>query len=282
MKDYVSAVEDKRLDFEELNRHFGKRVLPQQIWRDGNLIPGSPKDITFEAPQIEDGAAVQYFNISDGATVVPLIKKISLLTLKRVEGTTNAYYHEQLKNIITREFDKDPNNLSRSWHYKIHLNDTPIAYQMGDPYIDIVSGILIFRNEEFLKKLTDEAIKVSFYRYTGRTGFVGSENNEQDVYGGVDLPFRDDIKHFKDHTNDAKTATFEVGGEEGNSVYVLPAPTKIFNESNGNALDENGIFYPVNNKKGVVMLQENYQEIDWRIGVHNGGTWDDDGNVTKL
>jgi len=29
------------------------------------------------------------------------------------------------------------------------------------------------------------------------------------------------------------------------------------------------------------MLQENYQEIDWNIGWHNGGAWLPDGTVRK-
>jgi hypothetical protein len=29
------------------------------------------------------------------------------------------------------------------------------------------------------------------------------------------------------------------------------------------------------------MLEENYQDIDWNIGWHNGGEFHEDGTVTK-
>ena len=36
---YTSNTEDKRLNIEEPNLIMGRHVLPQQIWRDGALIP---------------------------------------------------------------------------------------------------------------------------------------------------------------------------------------------------------------------------------------------------
>lgn len=62
-KKYTSNVEDKRLNIEE-QPTMGQHILPQQIWRDGALIPGSPDDVKFKSPEMISGVAVQtsYFN----------------------------------------------------------------------------------------------------------------------------------------------------------------------------------------------------------------------------
>ena len=117
-------------------------------------------------------------------------------------------------------------------------------------------------------------------KYVGRFGFIGSGDNEQDIYGGLDLPFRDDIKHFKDADNDNRTATFQLQGSEGNTIYVLPNAAEVYNEGNV-VIDEYGKSTSINKNLGTVMLQENYQEIDWNIGWHNGGVWLPDGTVRK-
>jgi hypothetical protein len=140
---------------------------------------------------------------------------------------------------------------------------------------------LFFRNKDFVEAIEpDELFYITFYKYVGRFGFIGSGDNDQDTYGGLDLPFRDDVKHFKDADNDNRTATFQLQGAEGNTIYVLPNAAEVYNEGNV-VIDEYGKSTSINKNLGTVMLQENYQEIDWNIGWHNGGVWLPDGTVRK-
>jgi hypothetical protein len=60
----------------------------------------------------------------------------------------------------------------------------------------------------------------------------------------------------------------------------MPKPSEFYNDTNI-VLDEDGKSTSLNKNFGVVMLQENYQEIDWNIGWHNGGAWLPDGTVRK-
>ena len=278
-KKYTSNVEDKRLNIEE-QPTMGQHILPQQIWRDGALIPGSPDDLQFKVPVVTKDAviATSYFN--DGQTVHPLVEKISRLPLRKVQGTKNVFFNELLKNLIGREFDNDPTDKKKSWQYKLYAGDNELAYGMGDPIIDVATGHLFFRNEDFVKANTEDTFYITFYKYVGRTGFMGSEDNEQDVYGGIDLPFRDDVKHFKDANNDNRTATFVLHGTEGQTYYVLPNAAEQYDGENIE-LDEYGKSTSKDHLRGVVMLEENYQEIDWNIGWHNGGVWLPDGTVRK-
>jgi hypothetical protein len=46
-------------------------------------------------------------------------------------------------------------------------------------------------------------------------------------------------------------------------------------------VDEYGKSTSINKNLGTIMLQENYQEIDWNIGWHNGGVWLPDRTVRK-
>lgn len=279
-KKYTSNVEDKRLNIEE-QPTMGQHILPQQIWRDGALIPGSPDDVKFKSPELIDGVAVQTSYFNDGQTVHQLIQKINRLPLVKVRGTKNVYFNEELKNIIGREFDNDPTDKKKSWQYIIYSSKGELAYGLGDPIVDVATGHLFFRNKDFVEAIdADESFYITFYKYVGRFGFMGSGDNEQDYYGGLDLPFRDDIKHFKDADNDNRTATFQLQGAEGNTIYVLPNAAEVYNEGNV-IVDEYGKSTSINKNLGTVMLQENYQEIDWNIGWHNGGVWLPDGTVRK-
>lgn len=279
-KKYTSNVEDKRLNIEEQQLTMGQHILPQQIWRDGALIPGSPDDLEFKAPELENGVAVQFNYFKDGQTVHGLVEKINRLPLNKVKGTANVFYNDMLVNLIGREFDNDPTNKKKSWQYIIYSKDGELAYGVGDPFVDIASGNLLFRNEEFVKANTEDTFYITFYKYIGRTGFLGATDNEQDEYGGIDIPFRDDVKLIKDADNDNITANFVLAGEEGNTIYVLPNAAQVYTDENIE-LDEYGKSTSLNHLKGVVMLQENYQEIDWNIGWHNGGVWLPDGTVRK-
>lgn len=279
-KQYTSNTEDERLNIEEPYLSMGRHILPQQIWRDGALIPGSPSELSFSLPENENGCLVYYSYFNDGATALSLVKKIEKLPLYKVQGTDDTYYNEELKNVIGREFDSDPTDISRSWQYTLFSGSTQLAYDAGKPTINVATGILRFRSEDFVKNIEDDEFFITFYKYIGRTGFIGATDNEQDAYGGFDIPFRDDIKHFKDAANDERTLSIKVEGDVGNTVYVMPKPGMFFNDDNYE-LDDYGILSVVNKMKGTVMLQENYQEVDWNIGNHNGGVWLDDGTVRK-
>ena len=208
------------------------------------------------------------------------VKKIERLPLYKIRGTEAAYFNKELKNIISRAFDLDHNDKAKSWQYIIYSGTTELAYDVGRPFIDTATGVLRFRSKEFIENITDDEFYITFYKYIGRFGFLGSQNNNQDNYGGVDLPFRDDIKHFKNATNDDTTATIKVEGLKGNTIYVMPKSDMFFNDDNYN-LDDYGVLSVKDPYKGTVMLQENYQEIDWNIGAHNGGVWLEDGSVRK-
>jgi hypothetical protein len=88
---------------------------------------------------------------------------------------------------------------------------------------------------------------------------MGSSVGES--YTNADLPFRDDIKHFKDATNDDRTATLKVRGEIKNSNYILPPTTdKWYNKQ-----DEEG---------GVILLQETLEDTLWEQDTKiSGGKW---------
>lgn len=279
-KSYTSNVENERLNIEEQQLTMGQHILPQQIWRDGALIPGSPDDLTFGAPQLVDKVAVQEYSFNDGQTVHPLVDKVSKLPITRVAGTKNVFYNDMLKNVIGREFDKDPTDKKKSWQYVIYSSEGELAYGMGDPYIDVATGNLVFRNEDFVNAITEDTFYITFYKYVGRTGFLGDTDNDQDAYGGIDIPFRDDVKLLKDADDDSRTANFVLAGETGNTVYILPNAAQVYTDGNIQ-LDEYGKSTSLSHLKGVVMLQENYQEIDWNIGWHNGGIWLPDGTVRK-
>ena len=278
-KQYTSNVENNRLSIEEPQLTMGQHILPQQIWRDGALIPGSPDDVSFKVPEIVDDVVIQTSYFNDGQTVLPLIEKITRLPVKLVKGTKNVFFNERLKNLIGREFDKDPTNKKKSWQYVIFSKDGELAYGMGDPIIDIAAGNLIFRNQTFIEDNTDDTFYISFYKYVGRTGFIGSNNNSQDSYAGIDLPFRDDLKLLKDADNDERTASFLLEGEIGNTIYVLTKSD--FYDGSNFFINDLGETSAVDRNRGVVMLQENFQEINWQVGLDNGGLWLPDGTVRK-
>lgn len=280
-KKYTSNTEFKRLNIEEPQLTNGQHILPQQIWRDGALIPGSPDDLSFKVPELENNIAVQYSYINDGQTAVPLVEKIEKLPLTKLAGTKNVFHNDLLINLIGREFDNDPTNKKKSWQYILYSDDTELAYDVGTQYIDVAAGNLYFTNKDFIDSLSsDDNFYITFYKYVGRTGFLGASNNEQDIYGGIDIPFRDDIKLLKDADNDNTTANFVLNGDEGNTIYILPRAGEAFIDTDMD-IDELGKTTSKNYKKGVVMLQENYQEVDWEIGLHNGGAWLPDGSVRK-
>ena len=87
-KQFTSNTEDKRLNIEEPELTIGKRILPQQVWRDGALIPGSPDDLEFSIPEIENGLLVSYNYFKDGQTVHSEGSLTTTQTIKQSLGST--------------------------------------------------------------------------------------------------------------------------------------------------------------------------------------------------
>lgn len=270
-KKYTSDVESKRLDIEEPERTYGARVLPQQVWRDGALIPGSPKKLSFRVPELEDGHVVSYAYFDDIHKTMPLVKKVEKLELSRVTGVENVWQNDELKNMIGREFDDENLNSENSWQFILYSDGNELSYGVGEPLIDIRTGVLKFRDDKFLEAVKDETISITFYKYVGRTGFFGSDS-------GADLPIRDDIALLKSSANDNVKARFHLSGAEGETAYILPKAGNHF-VARTLVVDEYGKTKAVSSNEGTVMLEENYQEIDWNIGLHNGGVWLPDSNV---
>jgi len=290
MKEYVSNVEDSRVAEEELVSTKGQHINPEQIWRDGSFIPSSPDYLSFTEFRDAKGDTGTYFFrkafIFDGSKEIPVVEHIKGLKLVRVPGTLNSFRSNRLIDLIGSEFNEDareafyedsfeeqpiatviaPESESlkkrRKWEFVLSDEDgTEFAYGIGDPIVDSAAGVLTFRSKDFVESIKDkEAVYIDFYRYIGRKGFFGSDL-------GIDLPFRDDLTLLKSASDENKTASFELAGESRHTVYVLP--------------NNLGVYVPSQPDKGVVMLQENYNEIDWNIGHHNGGHFRDDGTITK-
>lgn len=289
MKEYVSNVEDSRVAEEELVSTKGQHINPEQVWRDGSFIPSSPDNLSFTEFRDAKGDTGTYFFrkafIFDGSKEIPVVEHIRGLKLVRVPGTLNSFRSNRLIDLIGSEFNGDerkafyaesfedssliehPDKVpfeqkSRKWEFVLSdENGTEFAYGIGDPVIDSAAGVLTFRSKDFVESIKDkESVYIDFYRYIGRKGFFGSDL-------GIDLPFRDDLTLLKSANDEDKTASFELAGESKHTVYVLP--------------NNLGVYVPHESGKGVVMLQENYNEIDWNIGHHNGGHFRDDGTITK-
>lgn len=295
-KEYTSNIEDKRLNIEEITTT-GTQISPRQIWRDTGFIPDSPKNKFTGSPLYFEGIKYYEYCQYDGIYRIPIIRKYIEVPLYKVEGTTNVFKdkYNLLKDLIDRSFDGNPNPENNEDSYQFILYKTnainkesnELSYGMGDPIIDVESGLLYIRNIDFIDKYVNtieankEVFFITFYKYVGRKGTfaspVGTNAYKEDLTG-IDLPFRDDIRHFKNSKN-GKTATFKVetdvpdGELAGNTDYILP--------DNDLAWKSNGVFnssqpakYIVTNKsKATIMTAETYQEIDWQIGWHNGGIW---------
>lgn len=277
MKDFTSNVEKERLSTEEYEKHYGTNISPNQIWRDGALIPGSPDECQFGILEQKSDINGDYTSsmciFMDGAKPHNLIEKIIKLPLNRVQGTLNCFSNPNFKNVIGREFDKY-NTEEKSWQYKLYnQNDEELPYNIGEQEVSPESGTLKFLEKEFCETLTkDTKFFVSFYRYVGDTGFFGSQL-------GIRLPFRDDLVLLKDSKNEDRTALFKLHGDNTNTIYVLPKPNLKWN-------DEKGLGYHGRENEtehtGIIMLEENYNDIVWEIGIHDGGLFLEDGTVKRV
>lgn len=284
-KIYTSNIEDKRLNIEE-STTLGEPIIPRQIWRDAGFIPGSPYGV-FDDLNTQAGSTGDYFYTDyicrDGIYQIPVMKKITNLALYKVAGTTNVFKDKYglLADVIDRSFDSNPNPESSDYSYQFILynkNKEELAYGLGDPVIDIQSGLLYIRNEDFINEYISSikegeiVFYIKFYKYIGRKGVFGSpssNNTYNEDLTGVDLPFRDDINHFK-NTNNGNTVTLKVAAQIDHINYILPDTNGTF-VSNGSL--NCGKYIITDKSTSTIMTAETYQDVDWNIGWHNGGIW---------
>ena len=162
-KTTTSNVESSREKYEEPVNTYGQVVRMEQIWRDSNLIPlnaPSIDDATFMPEKDYSVAHVKRFN--DGATIRNLIDYYVKLPLEKVSGTTNCYHNDKLVDIITED------STNGSYVPRIFVGGNLLAYGVGAPIFDQAAGTLYFQDKEFVERLNNQSIKISFYKYVDR------------------------------------------------------------------------------------------------------------------
>lgn len=261
IKTSTSNVEHNREKFEEPVKTFGGIIRSEQIWRDSNLLPEtapSITDVTFMDMGSYRFAHVQRFN--DGEAIRNLIDYYMKLPLERVPGTLNCYRNDLMKDIITED------TTNGSYVPKIYINDNVTSYGVGSPLIDAAAGTICFRDSDFSNRILNMNVSISFYKYAGRKGTsVGSSLDNPD------LPFRDNIIHFKDSSNENNTATFKIRGDGKHTDYILPSENKGWYDKQSAP------------NTGVILLQENLEDTLWKQNVRiSGGEWITTEGVRKV
>ena len=262
VKNATSNVETTREKFEEPIRTYGQVIRMEQIWRDSNLLPvNAPSLDDLDYFVTEEGYKVAHAKrFHDGATIRNLIDHYVGLKLKLVTGTTNCYANENLKDIITED------TTNGSYVPRVFIDGKEIAYGVGAPVFDQASGTLYFQDQEFIGRIKGMEVSINFYKYVGRKGTqVGNHLDN------LDLPFRDNVKHFKNSENDDNTATFKIRGDNKHTNYILPP--------------ENGKWYDKGEEKdtGVILLQENLEDVIWTQNTRiSGGEWMDIEGIKKV
>lgn len=244
-KEYTSNVEDSRFPFEEPVTIKGTPIYPEQVWRDGKLIPTTAPDIYV----VKNG---NYAGISLYSGKVGVVEYYDKAPLVRVAGTNNCFSAPYLKNAIPESWDSINNS------YAIHLfthEGEPLAFGRGLPEIDTAAGTLTFTDDAFIDSLDIDAIQVpfliSFYRYAGNTGFLGDD--------GLYLPFPDSTSLLRSKDDPTATARFLVrGGTSKDMKYILPPNTGVYYEN-------------TDPDSAVVVMQENLNRILNTIGIIDGG-----------
>lgn len=252
-----SETEEGRLNIEQDMTETGYAIFPNQIWRDGELIPESPKKAfgtTPSSPENDYFSKVYNASLEYGTLTIPVLKYCLDVPLSRVSGTLNVFTHHELKDALDEKFGEE-------YEIELSLNGTKLSYGVGDPILDSSAGYITFRDENFVNELTKaDLIKAKFYKYIGRKGFFGSKDDEI----GISYPFFDDKPLLKSSTDEGAFARFIISGGKGINSYILP-PT-------------NGKYYKMseeefNNNMHVIMTQENMNSIIDTIGIIDGGVW---------
>lgn len=257
-KELTSSSEAGRLAYEETESTKGEAILPQQIWRDGKLIPADTAPSVLATETVQDGSVSFKYGEWSGKIVEkkPILAKYEKVPLKRVKGTSYVYCSAFVSNAIPDLFAADG-----SYSHKMYiLKDgayKKMGYMLGNPRIDQATGFIEFRDRAYIDSLSldssDYPFAISFFRYIGHTGFFGAESG---IYG----PFKDDLKHLRKADDDTATAQFLVRGGSKNSKYVLP---QIGGTNNPGFYYEKG---PGESDAGVIVLQENINEVLWNVG----------------
>lgn len=146
-----SAETSTSREFFEEPKRSELQILASQIWRESDQIPTT-------APTLNNGE-------TSG-----VIKYVQDLTLIAIPGTTNSFYHDDLKDCIPFNFD-----LSGSYNYDLKDNlNNQIAFGQGNWIVDTSAGVLTF----YSTVPGNMPPKISFYKYVGSKG-VGGDSLEQ-------------------------------------------------------------------------------------------------------
>ena len=259
-KELTSSVEAGRLAYEEAASIKGDVVLPQQIWRDGKLIPADTAPAVLATETVHDGSTSFKYGEWTGKIVEKkaILAKYEKVPLKRVKGSKYVFCSAFLANSIQDLFAQDG-----SYSHKMYVMKAgayqKMGYMLGNPRIDQTTGFVEFRDTVYLDSLgldssTEYPFAISFFRYVGHTGFFGADNG---IYG----PFKDDLSLIRKADDDSATARFLVRGGPKNSRYVLPQA--------GEPGKSTGFYYEKGageEDAGVVVLQENINEVLWNVG----------------
>lgn len=252
-----SETEEGRLNIEQNTTETGRAIFPNQIWRDGELIPESPKKAfgtTPSSPENDYFSKVYNASLEKGTITIPVLKYCLDVPLSRVSGTVNVFTHHELKDALNEKFGEE-------YEIELLLNGTKLSYGVGDPILDSSAGYIIFRDENFVNELTEaDLIKAKFYKYIGRKGFFGSSGEEI----GISYPFHDDKPLLKSSIDEEAVARFIVSGGRGMSNYILPPTNGKYYKMSDSELKEN---------MHVIMTQENMNSIIDTIGIIDGGVW---------
>ena len=192
----VATTSDARKFYEEPYRT-SRVVLPSEIWADESLIP-VPAVVLADLAVDPSGTTQYYFKHA----------------LTPVTGTSNSFYHADLKNSIPFNYTPDG-----SYNVQVYRTDTttPVAFGEGDWVIDNGSGVMTF----FTTVPSGLPPVVSWYKYVGALGgvvtggglnsvnFVTNPGGNINIIAGTNTVVTPD-NLLKEITIDATTNTQEV------------------------------------------------------------------------
>lgn len=207
-------------------------VTPDMIWRDGAALPATAPDIQTHS-EVLDGDTLVFGD--DG-----VVRYMQELQLKPIDGAPKAFFHEQLKNAITFNFDP-----AGSYVFKLKNSaGFDIAFGIQDWVVDPVAGVLTFYGSNLASIGVSQAQppKITFYKYIGRLGMSSGDGS------GADLPIADIDTLLYRMGYPTHLARFNVRGGAGTKVYELPSidgdlstGTVLLKENMNTAIDDIGI-----------------------------------------
>ena len=136
-----AKTDDNRAFFEEPYSKVEK-IFPTEIWTQSDLIPSTPSGFT--PTNGEEVGVVRYNEV----------------TLTLVNGTTKAFYHPLLANIIPFDFG---DGISYGWTIT-HSTNGEILFGQGD--WEVIDGVLVFNGT---LPFSGGVLTMSFYSYIGQT-----------------------------------------------------------------------------------------------------------------